>query len=131
MKTSSKKAKGRGLQYWVAEKVAWLFDKKFVYADDLCPVKSRGMGQQGNDVFITDSELFKKFPFAVECKCTETVSLYAYIEQVKANAKEGQPWLVIHKKNRSKPVVILDAEYFFDMLKQGVLNVENKEQSQD
>jgi hypothetical protein len=117
MKTSSKKAKGRTLQYWVAGKIAELFGLTFTYADDLCPIKSRGMGQQGNDVFITDGTLYKDFPFAVECKNTESISLYAYIEQVKANAKADQPWLVVHKKNRSKPIVILDAEEFFKIYK--------------
>jgi len=117
MKTSSAKAKGRNLQYWVAKKIAWLFDIDFSYADDLCPVKSRGMGQQGVDCFLTDKKMYEQFPFAIECKNTESVSLYAYIEQAKANTKEGQPWMVVHKKNRNKPIVILDAEEFFELYK--------------
>ena len=47
--------------------------------------------ESGNDVYITDKSLYDKFPYAIECKNTETVSLYSYIEQVKANAKDGQP----------------------------------------
>lgn len=117
MKTSSKKAKGRILQYWVADKICQLFGISFSYADDLCPIKSRGMGQSGNDVYITDKSLYDKFPYAIECKNTETVSLYSYIEQVKANTKDGQPWIVIHKKNRNKPIIIMDAEHFFDLYK--------------
>lgn len=113
MKTSSKKQKGRNLQYWVAEKVCKLFNLKFDNQDDLCPIKSRGMGQAGNDVYITDKKLFDKFPFAIECKNTENISVYAYIRQVKANTKKDQPWLVVHKKNHHKPIVILDAEEFF------------------
>lgn len=115
MSTASKKAKGRNLQYWVAGKVADLFGLTFSYGDDLCPVKSRGMGQSGRDVFLSDSKLDELFPFDLECKNTETVSLYAYIEQAKANARAEDSWMVIHKKNRSKPVVIMDAEKFFEI----------------
>ena len=115
MSTASRKAKGRNLQYWVAGKVAELFGLTFSYGDDLCPVKSRGMGQSGRDVFLSDSKLDELFPFDLECKNTETVSLYAYIEQAKANARAEDSWMVIHKKNRSKPIVIMDAEKFFEI----------------
>lgn len=117
MKTSSRKAKGRDLQYWVARQIGKLFGIEFNNQDDLCPIKSRGMGQSGNDVYLTDAELFEKFPYAVECKNTETISTYAYIRQVKENSQENQEWLVIHKKNYHKPIVILDAEHFFDLYK--------------
>lgn len=111
--TASNKAKGRRLQYWVAEKVAQLLGVTFDQQDDLCPVHSREMSQSGDDVFIRDKALAEKFPYSIECKNTEKVSLYAFIEQAKANTKEGQEWLVVHKKNRSKPVVVMDAEHFF------------------
>lgn len=121
MKTSSAKAKGRKLQYWVADKVAILFNENFVYSDDQCPIKSRGMGQSGTDVMITDRIMHEQFPYGIECKNTEKVSLYNYIEQAKANCKKDEPWLVFHKKNRSKPIAILDAEEFFRIIQ------ENKE----
>lgn len=114
--TASNKAKGRRLQYWVAEKVAQLLGVTFDQQDDLCPVHSREMGQSGSDTFIRDKELAKKFPYSIECKNTEKVNLYAFIEQAKSNTKEGQQWLVVHKKNRSKPVVIVDADHFFELL---------------
>ena len=113
MKTSSCKAKGRKLQYWVAEKIAELLGVKFDQQDDLCPIHSREMGQKNTDVYIRNQEIASKFPFDVECKNTETVSLYKDVEQAKSNTKKGNQWLVVHKKNNSKPVVILDAEYFF------------------
>lgn len=116
MKPSSCKAKGRKLQYWVADRIAKLLGVEFDQGNDLCPVHSREMGQQGTDIYIRDKELAKRFPFDVECKNTETVALYKYIEQAKANTKKGNQWLVVHKKNKSKPVVILDAEYFFNNL---------------
>ena len=122
MKTSSKKAKGRNLQYWVANKLAWLFNIEFVQSDDLCPIHSREMGQSGADVFIRERSMYDKFPYDIECKNTEKVSLYAFIEQAKSNTKEGRQWLVFHKKNRCKPVVIMDAEHFFEMYKKYMEN---------
>lgn len=115
MSTASRKAKGRNLQYWVAGKVAELFGLTFSYGDDLCPVKSRGMGQSGKDVYLTDSKLDELFPFDIECKNTEQAPVYSFIEQAKSNARAEDSWLVIHKKNRSKPIVIMDAEKFFEI----------------
>lgn len=118
MKTSGCKAKGRRFQYWVAEKVAELLGVEFNQQDDLCAVHSREMGQSGTDVYVRDRELKKLFPYDVECKNTESVSLYKYIEQAKGNTKSENQWIVFHKKNRSKPIVILDAEHFFELLKE-------------
>ncbi len=117
MKTSSCKAKGRNLQYWVAKKIAGIFGIEFNQQDDLCPIHSREMGQSGTDVYIRDKKMASVFPYDIECKNTEKVSLYAYIEQAKANTKKDKEWLVVHKKNHSKPIVIMDAEHFFSLIR--------------
>ena len=117
MKTSSKKQKGRKLQYWVCEKICELFNIEFEQQNDLCFIQSRNMGQKGTDVQIKNSELYEKFIYDVECKNTETIKLYDYIKQSKKNTKEGRQWLVVHKKNHSDPIVILDANHFFTILK--------------
>jgi hypothetical protein len=118
MTTAGKKAKGRNFQYWVAKQVANLFNIEFVQSDDLCAIHSREMGQSGSDVFIRDKTLYDLFPYDIECKNTETISVYKYIEQANANTKAGRHWLVFHKKNRSHPIVIMDAEYFFELQKE-------------
>lgn len=115
MTPSSGKAKGRVLQYWVAKKIAELFNIEFESNNDLCPVKSRAMGQHGVDVYITDAKLAELFPLDVEAKNTEKVPVYSFITQAKANAKKEDSWLVIHKKNRSRPIAILDASKFFEI----------------
>lgn len=51
------------------------------------------------------------FPFAVECKNLAKIAIYKYYEQATANAKDCEP-IVVVKQNRSKPLVILDAEWF-------------------
>ena len=117
MKTASCKAKGRNLQYWVAKQIAKIFNTVFDQQDDLCPIHSREMGQSGTDVYIRDRAMSNKFKYDIECKNTEKVSLYAYIDQAKSNTKKGREWLVIHKKNNSKPVAIMDATHFFNLVK--------------
>jgi len=118
MKTASKKAKGRNLQYWVCNQVANLFNITFDQQDDQCPIHSREMGQSGSDVYIRNKELYDMFPYDIECKNTENISVYSYIKQAISNTKSGRNWLVIHKKNRSAPIVILDANHFFEILKE-------------
>lgn len=117
MKTSSKKAKGRSLQHWACNKIAELYNIKFDQQNDQCPIHSRDMGQSGTDVLIRNKELYEHFIYDLECKNTETISVYSYIEQAKANTKEGRQWCVIHKKNRGKPIVIIDGDHFFELLK--------------
>jgi hypothetical protein len=53
----------------------------------------------------------------VECKYQETWALPAWIKQAKANQKEGTDWLLILRKNRMDPVVIMDGAVFFEILK--------------
>ena len=52
IKVSSRKGKGRGLQYWVCERIAGMFGINFVQSDDTCLVHSREMGQHGTDIVL-------------------------------------------------------------------------------
>lgn len=112
MKPQSAKAKGRTLQKWACEKIAevtgleWGKDK---------PIESRPMGQSGVDVRL-DKEALARFKFSVECKFCEKWSLPQWIEQAKSNMIDGTDWLLVVKRSREKPVVIMDAEAFFKML---------------
>lgn len=116
MKTSSKKQKGRTLQYWVCKKICNLFNIEFIQSNDLCPIHSREMGQSGTDICIRDKYIYNDFIYDIECKNTESVSLYAYIRQAKSNTAKNRQWMVVHKKNRHDPIVILDANHFFNLL---------------
>ena len=120
IKISSRKAKGRELQYWACKKIAELFNIDFVQGDDLCPIHSRDAGLSGTDVVIRDKNIYEKFIYDVECKRTEKLNLYENINQAKTNTKDGRQWLIIHKKNNTKPVVVLDAEHFFELLKKNI-----------
>jgi hypothetical protein len=113
MRPQSAKAKGRSLQKWVCEKIAEVTG--FECGRDK-PIESRPMGQAGADVRLERSVL-NKFPFSVECKFQERWSVQKWIEQAKANEAEGTKWLLVCKQSRKQPVVILDAEAFFEIVK--------------
>ncbi|RDE12150.1 MAG: hypothetical protein C4K49_10735 [Candidatus Thorarchaeota archaeon] len=114
----SAKSKGRGLQYWVCEKIGVILGVKFVQSDDLCPVHSREMGQSGSDIVLRTIEAQKKFPFTVECKSAETFELIKTIEQVRANQKDGTSWMIVHKRKAlMEPIVILEWTSFENLLR--------------
>ena len=104
MKTSSAKAKGRNLQKWVRQKLIEMLD---VHPED---IESRSMGAGGEDLIMA-RDARKKFPFSIECKNVERLNVWEAYEQCCANAGDHQPALFM-KKNRKKPLVVVDAEWF-------------------
>jgi hypothetical protein len=110
---ASAKAKGRSLQNWACQKISELLGIPWG-KDEL--IASREMGQSGTDVRLV-GEAKERFPFSVECKCQETWAIPAWIKQAKGNQVKGTDWLLIVKKNRMTPIVIMDAERFFELLK--------------
>lgn len=114
IKVSSAKGKGRNLQYWVCERIAKIFHVDFIQSDDECPIHSREMGQHGTDIIVR-GEIGKKFPFDVECKSQETLSIPEWIRQAKENnKKEDRDWLVVFKKQTlgSEPFVVMEWDAF-------------------
>jgi len=110
--TSSAKAKGRGLQQWVAEKIS---DLLFIPWGKDEMIASREMGQSGTDIRLI-GEAKKRFPFSVECKFQESWSVHSWIEQAQANQDKNTDWLLVAKRSRKPPVVIMDAVVFFKLL---------------
>ena len=108
MRVASAKAKGRRLQQWVR---SLLIEKLDIDAQD---IESRSMGAQGEDVMMSRAAR-DKFPFSVECKNTEKINVWAAYEQACANAGDYTP-LVVIKKNNHKPLVVIDAEKFVDIM---------------
>jgi hypothetical protein len=113
LKTSSRKGKGRGLQYWVCEKIADMFGIKFVQSDDSCLIHSREMGQHGTDIVLR-GKVAEKFPFDIECKSCESLSIPEWVRQARANKKESRDWLLVFKKQTigSEPLVVMEWETF-------------------
>lgn len=113
---SSRKAKGRKLQQWVAEKISKMLNIPWG-PDEL--IASREMGQIGTDVRLI-GEAKKKFKFSVEIKNQETWSIPAWIKQAKSNQEKGTDWLLVMKKNRHEEIIVMDAEAFFKLCKQAL-----------
>lgn len=113
IQVSSAKAKGRNLQQWVCEKISDLTG--FEWGQDKS-IESRGMGQNGVDVRL-EKAVLRKFPYSVECKFQESWNVHQWIEQAKQNQIKGTDWLLVCKRSRKNPVVIMDAEVFFKLLK--------------
>jgi hypothetical protein len=95
MLTSSCKAKGRALQNRIAEDIREAF--RLSPSD----VKPAVMSEQGMDIKLSEAAR-AIFPYAIECKCTEALSIWAALEQAKINAaKEGLEPALVFKRNRS------------------------------
>ena len=109
MKTQSAKAKGRKLQQWVRTQ---LIEQLDVHPED---IESRSMGAGGEDLIMARAAR-EKFPLSVECKNQEKVNVWESYKQAEDNSKDYEPVVVI-KRNNSKPLVLVDAEYFVSMFK--------------
>tara|TARA_A200000159_G_C7338509_1_gene346140 strand:+ start:9381 stop:9734 length:354 start_codon:yes stop_codon:yes gene_type:complete len=117
MKTQSAKAKGRKLQKWVVDKLVEILKL------DPEDIESRPMGSQGEDV-IMGKQSREKFPFSIECKNQEALNIWKAYEQAEENCKGYEPIVVI-KRNKTKPLLVIDAEKFIKFI--GIL-VEEEEQ---
>lgn len=110
MKPASAKSKGRILQQLVRDKILALHPT--LEADD---VKSTSMGAGGEDVQLSPAAR-KLFPYSVECKSRAAFPAYAWLDQAKHNAPKGTEPIVVIKKNYSKPIVLMDLDYFFSLM---------------
>ena len=109
MKPSSAKAKGRALQDWTRKR---LMEELDIHEDD---IKTAVMGESGEDIKMARAAR-EKFPFSIECKNTERLNVYEAYEQACENSGDYEP-LVVMKKNRKKPLVVIDAEAFINLIK--------------
>ena len=107
MKTQSAKAKGRRLQQWFRD---LLIENLGVHPED---VESRSMGAGGEDLIMARAAR-EKFPMSIECKNQEKVNVWESYKQAEDNSGKYEP-VVIIKRNKSKPLVVVDAEYFVSL----------------
>ncbi len=109
MQTKSAKAKGRRLQNWVRNQlIQWIFSPS--------DVTVAIMGETGVDVKIVKHQQYI-FPYKIECKSQKDgfSAVYKAIKQCQNHSGEGEP-LVIIKQDGQKPLAVLDAEYFIDIV---------------
>ena len=110
MKPSSAKARGRALQDWIRNKLIEEFN---IHEDD---IKTAVMGESGEDIKMARAAR-EKFPFSIEAKNVEKLNVWQAYEQAKENSGDYEP-LVVMKKNRKKPLVVMDAESFIKLMNQ-------------
>ena len=111
MKTSSAKQKGRKLQQWFRD---LLIEKLDIHPED---IESRSMGAQGEDIMMA-RDARNKFPFSIECKNQEKLNVWEAYKQAIENSGDYEP-LVVLKRNNHKPLVLIDAESFVKLIKNG------------
>ena len=109
MKTQSAKSKGRRLQQWVRDLLVESLD---IHPED---IESRSMGAGGEDLIMSRAAR-ESFPYSIECKNQEKINVWSAYEQAQENSRGYTP-VVIIKRNRSKPLVVIDAESFIDLHK--------------
>ncbi len=105
LKPSSAKQKGRILQQWVQKKL-------YEYAPELKEgdCRSTSMGAGGEDVQLSPAAR-EIYPIQIECKNLAKIAVYDYYKQAAAHGA-NEPVVVI-KQNHCKPLVVVDADYFF------------------
>ena len=109
MNTQSRKAKGRRLQQKFMQ---LLIEKLDIDPED---IESRSMGAGGEDLIMSKAAR-NKFPYSIECKNQEKLNIWSAWDQANGNKGLYEP-LVVIKKNGIRPLVVLDAENFLDMIR--------------
>lgn len=110
MKPKSRKAKGRKLQNWVRDKLLTVFESDLTKED----IKPAIMGESGEDIKLSPKAR-ELIPFSIEIKNQEAVNLWEAYAQ--ASQYKYEP-LVVIKRNKHKPLIIMDAEIFFCIIKE-------------
>ena len=109
MKPRSAKNKGKRLQNKVRDIILEKFDS--LEPDD---VRSITMGDSGEDILLSPAAR-RLFPFSVECKAQESLSIWSALEQAESNAGKHIP-LLVFKRNRSKTYVTIELEEFIKLI---------------
>ena len=114
--TKSRKAKARSLQNAIAADICAAFPP--LGSADVHPVI---MGCSGMDICLS-SRARDAFPYAIECKNQEAMSIWSAIKQCETNAnKEKLAPLLIIKRNHTPPYVVMQWDFFLHLLAPGNL----------
>lgn len=121
MKTSSAKAKGRGLQQKIRDMYREMGKRANLVDDD---IESRGMGQNGVDLILSPAAR-RVFNHDIECKKHARCSVGPqFKEHFKKYKDRATLKLLFHEDNRSEALVTMRATDFFVMMTH-LLNLED------
>lgn len=109
MKTQSCKAKGRRLQQLIANDIISAFPS--LTEDD---VRSTSMGANGEDIQMSPAARHF-FPFSIEAKNQERLNIWDALTQARHNAPAGIEPVVVFKKNKFQPHVMLSWQAFLQL----------------
>ena len=111
MRTRSAKNKGRKLQKEVQEEILKTFPE--LEEDD---VKVAIMGESGVDIKLSPAAR-KLFPYSIECKNQEKISIWAALKQAEENKKEGTAAALVFRKNHTSAYVAISLDEFLKLVK--------------
>lgn len=109
MKPQSAKAKGRKLQQLVRDIILAKFPE--LNKDD---VRSTSMGAPGEDIQLSQAAR-RLLPIQIECKNKAKMAVHTLYEEAKDHG-EHIPVLIV-KEDYGIPLAVVDAEWFFNMLR--------------
>lgn len=112
--TASRKAKGRRLQDCIRDRLREIFN---LGEGD---IDSQIMGMNGLDIRLSPKAQ-EVFPYGIEAKNTERVSLRTFWQQCVSNASRLEPLLFL-KSNRQETLVVMKAEHFFNLIEERYKN---------
>ncbi len=115
MKPSSAKAKGRNLQQLVAKKLIESFPQ-FTALD----IKSTSMGVTGEDVQLSQGA---KDLLCIQIECKNRAKIAVFQDYAQAKTHGNAEPVVVLKQNHSKPLALIDLDYFIKLLKRSTLDV--------
>ena len=104
------RAKGQRLQKWIRDLILKTWPD--LEPDD---VRNTASGQPGEDVQLSPAAR-KKVPYQIEAKNKSRSQLHTYFSQAKTHGKH-EPLVIVHM-DRAETLVALEANNFFNLLKQ-------------
>ena len=106
--TASRKQKGREHQKQIADDIRKAFN---LPPED---VVSRPMGSPGIDVMLS-VRARSVFPFGIECKRSESLSIPAWWKQCATNADNLKP-LLVYRRNHEPAMAVLRWDDFLEVI---------------
>jgi hypothetical protein len=115
MTPQSAKAKGRNLQKLVAKKLRESFPQ-FTELD----ISSTSMGVSGEDVRLSQPA---KNLLQIQIECKNRAKIAVFQDYAQAQTHGNAEPVVVLKQNHSKPLVLIDLDYYIKLLKRSTLDV--------
>lgn len=115
IKVQSAKGKGMNFQREICQKIADLIGIPYLRGDDESLIESRSSGVNGTDIILR-GEAKKRFPFSIEAKNSESLSLVDAVQQAQANQAEDTMWLVVHRRKALPMDLVIMAWESFEEL---------------